>query len=491
MRYIGIRHRVKKTADLEPRPTQVGIREAETTKSYNLESEQDELDFVKGVFPTAYRPIVDGEDLSGFREHQIKWRKLKDEEKPEQFAPNRLVKEGKKTYYVATKVPVEFDGLLEGDRVAMMLGGSGDYFAFALTKRGEKVGARVYRIPPFVFDTKRTTRDKDQDCHRLAELLMQEPQLFYGVNTPDRDLIGMRIKLDERIDAMNDRIACEQRLRQRFIGEIFCSEDGEFPEGAIEKEFAALQTNDTILQTLLREEAGCERKLIKAVEGLEVYQKVFAPIDGCGPFLASRIIGDVQDVRRFKKVSRFRAYCGTHVQTWWKCANEACSKLVALKREGTPKPETCPKCNGKSFVEYRRFPRRRNDSVANWKENSRQAFFLLASDQAKKRPNTFYGWVLRAAKLFFRSKHERATVEGKLVYSDGHIHKMGIWRTATINTDQIYLAWWKLHGGAPDEETARRYVVNRMKRLEGLLPPNYKGAEGQTDEGEPPVTVNE
>lgn len=298
----------------------------------------------------------------------------------------------------------------------------------------------------------------------------------------------MRIRLDSRIDAMKDRIACEQRLRQRVIGQIFCSPDGEFPEGEIEKQFKEAQANDTILQALLAEEAGRERELVRIVEGLKVYQKVFAPIDGCGPLLASRIIGDVQDIRRFKRMPRFRAYCGVHVQTWWKCANPACGYLAALKRAITPKPEACDKCGGTKFSDFRQFPRRRNSRVANWQDEARKAYWLLASSQFNKRPNTPFGRVLRAAKVFFRRQHEKVQVAGKWVYSDAHIHKMGIWRSASIVADQIYLNWWALFGGAPDEEAARTYHNNCLKRLASVLP---REESPGTDEGEEPRAVKE
>jgi hypothetical protein len=61
VRVIGIRHRVKKTAEGEARPTQVVILENGEPKTLELETETDELDFVLGRFPTSFRKVYGSE----------------------------------------------------------------------------------------------------------------------------------------------------------------------------------------------------------------------------------------------------------------------------------------------------------------------------------------------------------------------------------------------------------------------------------------------
>src|SRR3989338_11489293 len=104
MRFIGIQHRVNLSADEELRPTRVAIIEGETTHQLELATEQDEIDFVLGAWNGA-------------------------------------------------------EGLHQGDTVAMVLGGSGDYLAYALACQAEKVGASVMRIPSFLLKRERGAQE--------------------------------------------------------------------------------------------------------------------------------------------------------------------------------------------------------------------------------------------------------------------------------------------------------------------------------------------
>ncbi|MBI5732059.1 MAG: hypothetical protein HY982_01730, partial [Candidatus Magasanikbacteria bacterium] len=76
-RFLGIRHRVKKTSQGEARPTIVAIINDGETILRELPDDQAELDFAYCKFPIAFRPVEHEEDLAVFPAHQIKWRKLK------------------------------------------------------------------------------------------------------------------------------------------------------------------------------------------------------------------------------------------------------------------------------------------------------------------------------------------------------------------------------------------------------------------------------
>ena len=70
-RIIGIRHRVKRTAEGEARSTMVAIKDGSEGKFYELSDENAELDFVIGRFPVAYRAIDEGGDTSKFPPHHL------------------------------------------------------------------------------------------------------------------------------------------------------------------------------------------------------------------------------------------------------------------------------------------------------------------------------------------------------------------------------------------------------------------------------------
>lgn len=441
-RFIGIRHRVKQTAAGEARPTMVVICEGDEIIVRELPDDQAEMDFVHGRFPVAFRPVESDEDLSGFSNQHVQWRKLKKEEKPPEGSKFRIV--GKETQ-VAVRVPCQYDGLRAGDKVGLILGGSGDRLAAALSRRGEDIGATVWRIPPFCLKERRGDIKKDDDAALLARLIQSQPRLFYQVEVRDRGIISVDESLRARQEAMRQRIACEQRLRANFVGGLFLSEEGLYPEGQIEDEFNRRTANDVVLQNLREEEGRCNASLKNAVEATALWEKIFVPIEGVGSRLAAAFIAGIGDIRRFETDAKLKAYCGVHV------------------------------------LEDGRFPRKRGGEVANWQPALRQALFLLG-EQFNRRPDSVWGTKLKGYKVKLRGahphpvlvakdaagerhfelapgtfEHDKKTgeyiftvdnrsvrVRGTQRYGDGHIHKMAIWRTLTKFVEWIFREWWAL-----------------------------------------------
>lgn len=403
MRCIGIRHQTKMTMGGEARPTQVAIlREGKEAVVYDLRDETAEKDWVQGKFPVKFREAEPNENLKLFPAHQVKWKKIKD---ARDFPENLLKKEGKATY-LAAKVPCEFDGFKPNDIIGMVLGGSGDYLAFALSRLGENQGARVLRIPSFLLQEKRT-RDKNEDALTLAELVRDCPQLFYPTIAYDRQMINLRNALKNWERIVKDRIKCEQRIYASLPGQVFCREDG-LPEEPFDKIFEKAKLEDSTLREINKEEKEKEKILIQQVKEISIYEKIFKPITGCGPLISARIIASVIDIRRFATVAKLKAYCGVHVLP-----------------NGT-------------------FPRRRRAGQNNWPRNPRQALYLLG-EQFNRRPNSEWGLKLKEYKKHFREIHPEAVqINGKKRYTDGHIHRMAIWRTLTKFIEKIYKEWKKI-----------------------------------------------
>ncbi|MBI5003933.1 transposase [Candidatus Kaiserbacteria bacterium] len=403
VRIIGIRHRVKKTAENESRPTQVVIlnERGDQIADYELADEQAELDFARGVFPVSFRVLRNDERITDIPVRHLKLKKLK---AGQEAREDRIVRDGKDRS-VAVKIADAFDGLKSGDRVAMILGGSGDCFALALARRGEDIGASVHRISPANLLDRRGDASKGQDAELLANLLIRDPDTFYPLRSRDAQIIRIREAFRSRIDVMKDRIACEQRLRQRLVGQIFCRPDGNFPEGAIEKMYDEAKANDLIYKTLCKEEAARERELEKVVEASGVWEHVLGHVEGMGSKIASRIIASVVDIRRMRSKEVFKAFAGVHVLPGGK------------------------------------FARRRNGQQSNWNPDVRQALYLLG-DQMNRRPDSYWGQKLRANKTHFRRVHpETIIVDGVKRYNDMHIHNMALWRTFTQFAMWLYREW--------------------------------------------------
>ncbi|MBI5731738.1 MAG: transposase, partial [Candidatus Magasanikbacteria bacterium] len=355
----------------------------------------------------------------------------------------RHVKVVAKETYVVDKVPSEYDGLTEGDMVGLVLGGSGDRLAAALSRRGEDIRATVWRIPSFRIKDLRGDSNKDDDAGLLAQLVRDRRHLFYQVEVRDRNLILVDEALRARQEAMASRIACEQRLRSNVVGSIFLSNTGLYPEGQIEDEFNRRAANDVILQNLCQEESKRAADLKRAVEATALWERIFAPIEGMGPRLAASFIAAIADIRRFETDAKLKAFCGVHV------------------------------------LDDGRFPRQRGGEVANWNPSLRQALYLLG-DQFNRRPESVWGQKQREYKVKLRAahpypvlvvknggpeqayelvpgtfEHDKKTgtytflksglkAKGTQRYGDGHILKMATWRTLTKFVEWLHREWWNL-----------------------------------------------
>src|SRR3989344_9655617 len=298
-RYIGIRHRVKKTAQGEARPTMVAILEGVDVRILDLADDTAELDFMLGSPPTGWRDVEDGEALSGFlRRHVVE---KKESGKKEKDAPKKF------------RIPTGYHGMQAGDVVAMILGGSGDRLAYSMSRRGEEIGSTVLRIPPTDLKDRRGTRSKDEDHLILAGLAESSPEIFFPVTLRDRDTIAVGLAYASRRDAQLDRMACAQPVRPRAVGAGDGSLDGKYPEGTIEELYKEAEANDVILAANLKEESKREAELKKAVKKTEVWTEIFTGVEGVGEVLAASLISRIADIRLFPTSAKLKKYCGGHV----------------------------------------------------------------------------------------------------------------------------------------------------------------------------------
>ncbi len=136
-----------------------------------------------------------------------------------------------------------------------------------------------------------------------------------------------------------------------------------------------------------------------------------------GPWIAAGVISSIADIRRFSKHSKLEKYAGVHVNA-----------------DGT-------------------FPRRKRGSNCEYTPELRQTLYLLA-DQFIRRKDSYWGKKFLEIKARFRQRHpepiktENAAGKKVTLYTDGHIHKMTIWRTLTYFVRALYRAWWRLEHGA-------------------------------------------
>ena len=422
-RLISIWHRIKRTAEGEARPTTVLIVNPDgMTTSFELATDDDELDFVRGIFPLTWRKLSDDESVEGVPEYRIKWKKVK---KGETY-PENLVRKVDGDLMVADKVPETLGGLMAGDTVLMILGGMGDRFAYALSRSGERMNppATVLRTSANIFRTARDAAEAEKPEAKeetneafLVRLYRSRPEAFYLTTVRDRKLIALREAFRLRQEALNLRMGCELRLRQLINGFVFCSEEGEYPEGGLDMEFRTKRDSSEVWKTLHTAEAEANRQLETAVKNFDVYQEFLSKVKGIGPAIASRIIVSVGDIRRFSHRDKLVAYLGVHV-------------MNGGKHGDRPKDK--------------QFPRRRHGEVANWHPDGRQALFLLM-DQWNRRPDSVWGERFLAMKKKLREKHPEVVKDGtRLYFTDMWVHRTAGWRTVRRFVRELYSAWWAL-----------------------------------------------
>lgn len=496
-RLIGVRHRVKHTTDGEDHPTQICLMNPEdgSYETIEIKEEQDEVDWVWGKLPVAFRDVEPDEDISHvLKRHQVE-RKIKEKGEP-----------GKNWKVVGTvmTIPTGYDGLHPDDLVAVIFGGSGGYMADAMSKRGETENIPVLAIAPAELKKARGSNDKEDDSVLLAKLLREQKDLFNRMLHREREMVYVREHFQKFTDAMKLRIKTDQQLRQRSIGKGYVSETGGCPERSIEDIFNAAKANDARLQFLVKDEKACEAELEKALNELDAFQ-IFKGVEGCGTRIAGRLLASLLDIRRFRvypdkaemdrltrevgealqsggyekdralykstladpaKFNAFNGYRRIDAVMHWQIAQgrpiDAAFLKTALdkiKERGLLWDRACWKTANKvkkycgvHVLADGTFPRKRKGQVANWSGDCRQALYLLAADQWNKRPKSEWGIKLRENKAAFRLKHPveeqvpSKSNKDKMVsrYSDGHIHHMGIWRTATRFVEWMVKQWLKL-----------------------------------------------
>jgi transposase len=440
-RIIAIAHRVKARMNdgimTEALPTKVLILTNENKLTFELATERDELDFVFGRFPIKWS-LVEGNyeaavvAISTLPKHHVLWKKGKGDTDITGIPPSLIKeeKEGKKTViYIAHKFATAFVGLAANDTVLMVLGGSGDNLAYALSSHGESIDARVFRLPGHTLKKFRGKKPADQEARDTSELetlitvWKNEQKLFHYCDRADRERILVASTYHAFKEAQGKRMECAARLRQQTIGRVFMTEGAGYPEGQIEDWFDAQKANSELLDVLQTVENKTKTALTKAVNASRVWQ-IFEPIEGVGPSIAGGIIAAIGDIRRFQKKENLIAFCGLHSlrpdgQKWQK-GEVPTGAIMARQRRG---------------------------QVSNWNRSSRQSLFLLG-DQFNRRPESEWGKKLLANKQALRERHPEVVTndQGKKRYNDGHIHKLAVWMTLRQFLKFLHREWWKLEG---------------------------------------------
>ncbi len=440
-RIIGIHPRAKKESSTDDeegkkqgRGTSVAIKDLETQEvvEFTLTSDADERDFLLGRFVTSWRKMEEGEDLTLFFPRHIKEVKRKGE-------------------VISIRVPDAYEGLMEGDTALMQMGGSGDRFAYALSRRGQEIGSTLSRIPPYRCALFREENNSSKDHLLLIDIFESIPKFFYEVGLRERRYIRVSASFRTYLLTQRDRISCQLRIYDQHREEVSLSEEGYYPEGNIEEEYDKILRDDPGYAALLKREKEAEKKMRQAVRELEVWDVILKKIPGMGERIAAGIIGPTRDVLRFIEEPDLT---GADTQ-----AEIRKRRRKAKERSMNNFVKFC----GLHVNDKGGLPRRRRNAGEDeqYGNNPRQSFYLLG-DQFVRRPDSYGGQRLREIKVRLRQKHpEIVVVDGKKRYTDGHIHKMAIWRVLTLFCRKFFRHWVTLEKFRVKETIVEKEVRGR------------------------------
>lgn len=459
LRFVGVRHRVKQTADGQARPTQVCIREYDATtgefidRRFDLKTEQDELDWLQGRAPSAWAwvPEDDPRVLSG-----------------EILARHVLRDKNPKKHVGEVKIPLSYDGYQAGDCVALIRGGSGSTLAFALTRKGSMIGAQVQYLSPAVLhdyrvsvgaptvapavvgddgdeaDNAKITAEeklKDGDSILLAQLL-SDPAIrrehFRVIDARTQNEIILTQLHRQFRETQKAQIATGQRLRARLIGQIYCSPDGLYPEGAIEDIFEAAKANDAGYQALESLLADQERELTRVLELHPVWIHYLKAIEGVGTRIAIPLLANIGDINRFSNAGKLKAYVGA----------------VPVLPDGTKTPRgyfgTEPGAAREQAKADLSLMRRRKGVRTPANGDLRAALYQLSEQAMLWRPKSPIGLMVARFKAMIRLAHpvEEQVVQssGKVVrrFYPGHVNKSSRWHFIGAFVEDLYTNWKRL-----------------------------------------------
>ncbi len=397
-------------------------------------------------------------------------------------------------------------GIRAGDTVLMVMGGSGAFFAFALSNHLELLGTggvhwigstlykrlceehKIERSKLKSVDDEGRRVEMTFDHKALTSLFSLSSQNFHRVSSRERDLILLADVVSRRTEAMNARIACAHRVRQRMKKVAYCVADA-YPVGGVKLFIEHGVANDDMFLLFEKEENKIGAELKKLLHSLDVWN-VFSSIEGVGEFTAAPLIVAIGDINRFPSDSQLKAFLGMHTL-----------KADRSKFQKGDIPEV-----GNSI-----FARRRQGQLSNWSQEGRQALYLIATQFTMWRPNSPWGLVAKEVKKNFLAKYphrevwtkdkegnvtERVkliegtykrvqggyevtsedghsrTILGVTKFNPAHINRMVSWRVMTKFVEWLYKAWKNTEAGK--ELPALPYLKNAQALLEAI--PEQKAA---------------
>ena len=221
-----------------------------------------------------------------------------------------------------------------GDTIYTELGGQNDKFCIAAFRQN----AKLFRLPTwFIHDEQKRQRQEgktgeavESPVSIICRFARDNPQLFYPFREVE-DMAVLEVRLLSRMYwtvQRKIRIATANRLRhiQQDLELLGGLKGSPIASEAINRVLETLpageeveldfDTKGGVAVTFYKSlEQRLKAMLEARLEEMPLYQRVFAPVRGCGPGIAGYIIASLMDIRRFPTLPKLRAFAGYHLQS--------------------------------------------------------------------------------------------------------------------------------------------------------------------------------
>lgn len=311
-RIVAIRATAIKKADGSDNPETITIRVNGADTRYEIDSQQAEVDFILGEYPTSYRVVTPDDDINvmiangTLKDHHVKWDKVEEiSDLPAEHVKTVNEDTAKKpdlVHYVAQVIPASYDGIKAGDTVAMSHG-FGNMLARDIAEDGEQRGVQVYRIPTGSLKDARDIAgtEKEMDDVLLANLVQTQPELFHLIRPEDYGTSMLGVVYQGRQDAQKQRIRMSNRLVGRARNAYLKAKRAGKPLDSFELAFDEAKASDKLFQRFLKEEEELEKAFDDLLNACPLWPLIRATDKGkgIGAVTAAGVISEVGDIRRF------------------------------------------------------------------------------------------------------------------------------------------------------------------------------------------------
>ncbi|MFA6493336.1 MAG: transposase [Patescibacteria group bacterium] len=200
-----------------------------------------------------------------------------------------------------------------GDRLIAEVGGQSYAFCLQALSRG----LRVFRFHSYElswlareFGDDEVDKSRKERVKVMARSAEVNSGLLYEMLPMDESVAYITGWIDEYIEIQQEqRIRAQQRANVRLMNTLWMPNK---PKGKHIERVKKGFTNAEIDYFLARE-ADLLSAISKELPNVPIWAQYLKNLNGVGPSIAARLIGEIRDIKRFPKLGGFRSECGLRV----------------------------------------------------------------------------------------------------------------------------------------------------------------------------------